>query len=49
MQNVHLWTDYPGADPEVVSAPTGSFGFSRSDFLTLPTPKTTLFRLNLSF
>jgi TonB-linked SusC/RagA family outer membrane protein len=49
LQNIHLWSDYPGADPEVVSSPTGSFGFSRTDFLTLPTPKTTLFRLNLSF
>lgn len=49
MQNIHLWTDYEGADPEVVSSPTGTSGFSRSDFLTLPTPKTTLFRLNLTF
>ncbi|MGZ8378970.1 MAG: SusC/RagA family TonB-linked outer membrane protein [Gemmatirosa sp.] len=50
-QNVALWTDYEGADPEVVSA-TGNIGaaqFSRSDFLTLPNPKRTLLRVNLSF
>lgn len=50
-QNVALWTDYEGADPEVVSATqnTGAGQFSRSDFLTLPNPKRTLLRVNLTF
>jgi TonB-linked SusC/RagA family outer membrane protein len=50
-QNVALWTDYEGADPEVVSATQniGAGQFSRSDFLTLPNPKRTLLRVNLSF
>jgi hypothetical protein len=50
-QNLALWTDYQGADPEVVSATqnNGAGQFSRSDFLTLPNPKRTLLRVNLSF
>lgn len=46
LQNVKLWTDYSGYDPEVNSQ-TG--GFSREDFLTLPNPKTTVVRLNFNF
>lgn len=49
MQNLALWTDYEGADPEVVTDPTASFGTGRQDFLTLPNPKRALLRLNLSF
>ncbi len=50
MQNVKLWTNYEGADPEVVSNPNGlAGGFNREDFLTLPNPKKTLLRLNISF
>ena len=50
MQNVKLWTRYEGADPEVVSNPNGlGGGFNREDFLTLPNPKKTLLRLNISF
>ena len=49
MQNIALWTNYEGADPEVVTDPTASFGTGRQDFLTLPNPKRALLRLNLSF
>ena len=50
MQNVHLWTNYSGADPEVVSNPVGTNGqFSRQDFLTLPNPKKTVLRVNFTF
>ena len=46
MQNVKLWTNYSGADPEVNSQ--GST-FSRTDFLTLPNPKKTILRANFTF
>jgi TonB-linked SusC/RagA family outer membrane protein len=50
MQNVKLWTRYEGADPEVISNPNNlGGGFSREDFLTLPNPKKTLLRVNVSF
>lgn len=49
MQNVALWTDYEGADPEVVTDPTAAFGVGRQDFLTLPNPKRAILRLNISF
>ncbi len=49
LQNIGLWTDYEGADPEVVSDPTGANGVGRNDFLTLPNPKRALLRVNLSF
>ena len=45
-QNVKLWTNYSGFDPEVNSQ-TNAFG--RQDFLTLPNPKTTVVRFNLNF
>ena len=46
MQNVKLWTDYSGADPEINSQ-TGAF--SRQDFLTIPNPRKQSFRINLNF
>ena len=46
MQNVRLWTDYSGQDPEVNSQ-TGAF--SREDFLTQPNPRKTVLRFNLTF
>lgn len=50
MQNVKLWTNYGGPDPEVVSNPAGTAGqFSREDFLTLPNAKKTILRLNFTF
>ncbi len=45
-QNVKLWTNYSGPDPEVNSQ---SNPFSRQDFLTLPNPKKTVLRVNLTF
>ncbi|MEO7363545.1 MAG: hypothetical protein ABI120_24655, partial [Gemmatimonadaceae bacterium] len=45
-QNVKLWTDYSGADPEI-NAQSGAF--SRQDFLTLPNPKKTVLRFSLNF
>jgi len=49
VQNVKLWKDkaFTGADPEVIS--TASSQFTRDDFLTLPNPRTTVLRLNLTF
>ncbi len=50
LQNVKLWTNYGGPDPEVVSNPTGVAGaFFREDFLTLPNPKRASFRIDLTF
>lgn len=46
LQNVKLWTDYSGPDPEMNSQ-TG--GFSREDFLTVPNPKRTVLRFNVNF
>ena len=46
MQNLKLWTDYEGPDPEVV---TDSGNFSRADFFTLPNPRRALFRVNFTF
>ena len=46
MQNVKLWTNYSGFDPEV-NAQSGAF--SREDFLTLPNPRKTVLRFNLTF
>lgn len=45
-QNVKLWTNYSGPDPEVNSQ-TGAF--SRQDFLTLPNPRKTVLRFNFTF
>jgi TonB-linked SusC/RagA family outer membrane protein len=46
MQNVKLWTDYSGPDPEV-NAQTGAF--SREDFLTLPNARKSVLRFNFTF
>ncbi|MBI2407403.1 MAG: SusC/RagA family TonB-linked outer membrane protein [Gemmatimonadetes bacterium] len=46
MQNVKLWTDYSGPDPEI-NAQAGAF--SRQDFLTIPNPRKQTFRVNLNF
>ena len=46
LQNVKLWSDYSGADPEMNSQ-TGAF--SREDFLTVPNPKRTVLRFNVNF
>jgi TonB-linked SusC/RagA family outer membrane protein len=46
MQNVKIWTDYTGADPEI-NAQAGAF--SRQDFLTIPNPRKQVLRVNLNF
>lgn len=46
LQNVALWTDYSGPDPEINSQ-TGAF--SRQDFLTVPNPKRSVLRFNITF
>jgi TonB-dependent starch-binding outer membrane protein SusC len=46
MQNIKLWTDYEGPDPEVI-AQNGTF--DRQDFFSLPQPKRALLRLNFTF
>jgi TonB-linked SusC/RagA family outer membrane protein len=46
MQNVKLWTDFSGFDPEVNAQ---SNGFSREDFLTAPVPRKTVIRFNFNF
>ena len=46
MQNVKLWTDYSGADPEINSQ---SGPFSRQDFLTVPNPRKQTIRVNFTF
>ena len=46
-RNLALWTDYLGADPEVISAAGASF--SRTDFLTLPNPRRFIARVNVTF
>jgi hypothetical protein len=45
-QNVRLWSDFSGADPEVNSQ-TGAF--AREDFLTVPLPRRSMLRFNLNF
>jgi TonB-dependent starch-binding outer membrane protein SusC len=46
-RNVALWTDYLGADPEMISAAGASF--SRTDFLTVPNPRRLIARVNVTF
>ncbi|MGH7711682.1 MAG: hypothetical protein ACREOG_10390, partial [Gemmatimonadaceae bacterium] len=46
-QNLAIWTDYEGADPELLSA--AGFDFTRDDFLTLPNPRRWTLRLSLNF
>jgi hypothetical protein len=50
-QNLALWTNYEGFDPEVVSNTqgTGSNAFNRDDFFTQPPVKRVVFRVNLTF
>jgi hypothetical protein len=50
-QNIGLWTEYGGPDPEVISSSlnAGIAQFSRADFLTLPNPRRTLFRAAFTF
>jgi len=49
MQNLKLWTNkgFEGPDPEVISTSGGQF--TRDDFLTLPNPRTSVVRLNITF
>ncbi len=47
VQNVALWTDYEGADPELISA--AAVPFTRDDFLTLPNPRRAVLRVSLNF
>ena len=49
VQNVVLWKhkDFTGPDPEVIS--NAGSQFNSNDFLTLPNPRTTVLRLNLTF
>jgi hypothetical protein len=45
-RNLALWTDYLGADPEVLGANTST---SRQDFLTLPQSRRFVARVNVQF
>ncbi len=45
--NLKLWTDYQGADPEVLTNIASAF--DRSDFLTIPNPKRVTLRVNLQY
>lgn len=47
MQNIALWTNFQGADPEVLS--NAGNEFDRSEFLTVPTPKRAVIKVNFSF
>jgi hypothetical protein len=46
-QNLALWTDYEGFDPEVVS--NAGAAFNRDDFFTQPPVQRVVFRMNLTF
>ena len=46
-QNLAVWTDYDGFDPEVVS--NAGAAFQRDDFFTQPMPQRILLKLNLTF
>lgn len=46
-QNLALWTDYEGFDPEVVSNAVALY--NRDDFFTQPPVKRAVFRVNLTF
>ena len=48
-QNVMLFTSYQGPDPEVITGLVNNGQFDRSDFLTIPTPRRVIMRLNLTF
>ena len=46
-QNVMLFTNYEGGDPEVLTNVASQF--DRADFLTVPNPRRVLMRLNFTF
>ena len=46
-QNLAIWTDYEGFDPEVVSNAVALF--NRDDFFTQPPVRRAVFRMNLTF
>ncbi len=46
MQNIKIWTDYTGSDPEINAQANA---FSRQDFLTLPNPRKSTLRVNFTF
>ena len=46
-QNLMLFSNYQGADPEVLTNIASQF--DRAEFLTVPTPRRVIMRLNLSF
>ncbi|MGH7638203.1 MAG: hypothetical protein ACREOK_11180, partial [Gemmatimonadaceae bacterium] len=46
-QNLKLWTDYEGYDPEVVS--NANADFNRDDFFTQPPVQRILLKLNVTF
>jgi TonB-linked SusC/RagA family outer membrane protein len=49
-RNLALWTDYSGADPEVLSAATGTgTSFLREDFFTVPQPRRVVLKMNFTF
>ncbi len=49
-RNLALFTDYTGADPEVLSAGTASqTSFVREDFFTVPQTRRLVLKMNLSF
>lgn len=50
-QNLAVWTDYQGFDPEVISnvIGTGLNAFSRTDFLTMPATRRFVVRFNAQF
>jgi len=52
VRNLKLWTDYEGHDPEVLAQATRNTGaatFQREDFLTVPSPRRWVAKLNLTF
>ncbi len=51
-RNLKLWSDYDGHDPEVLAQATRNTGtgtFQREDFLTVPSPRRWVAKLNLTF
>ena len=47
LNNVAIWTDYVGVDPEVLTNIASPF--DRSEFLTVPNPKRATIRVNLQY
>lgn len=48
-RNLKVWTDYEGADPEVMWGGGAVEAFTRTDFLTLPATRRWTARVNLTF